>query len=334
MATGFYLIDNPPARSQGAKPRWEPMNGMVGVHVTAGALDAIAPDRGAQNVANFIRTRGDAGSYHELHDSDDHIVMLPDDWMSWHTRAADLNGPAWGISAACHAHEWAADPWQPNYWWTITVIASMGRSIRAFWERNGYDVVSSARWMTGEQARNRQTQYGRLYHHGDAQPEDRSDAWARHPQRAQLDAMLIEAILGSAPVDPDKQWEEDLMGAREDVKADTEALLQKYTGIEKPDEAMNLEQYHKDDRAWMVPGLPFQAPGHPAVFVLTSNADGDLVRRHIRSMDHLKLERGMRAIAGVDIVFPLRPEQVAVARSYPLTPGSVQSLAAAGVADI
>lgn len=334
MSTGFYLLDNPPARSQGATPRWQPLNGMVGVHTTEGALDAVAPDRGAQNVANFIRNRSDPGSYHEIHDSDDHVVMLPDDWMTWHTAAANLNGPAWGVSAACRSTEWSADAWHPNYWWTITVIASMGRSIRAFWERNGYDVASSARWMTGDQARNRQTQFGRLYHHGVAQPEDRSDAWVLHPQREQLDAMLVEAILGSAPVDPDKQWENELMGARDDVKADTEALLQKYTGIPSADgNKASIAQFHKDDRAWMVPGQPFNAPGHPAVFVLTTNAAGDIVRRHISSQEALAFERRHRIIQDIGSI-TLEANEVAVARKYPLTPASVTSLAAAQISDI
>lgn len=334
MGTGFYLIDNPPRRSQGGTPRWEPANGMVGVHTTEGALDAILPDRGAENVANYIVNRSNPGSYHEVHDYDSVVVMAPDSWMTWHTAAANLNGPAWGISAACRSTEWTVDPTHPNYWWTITVIASMGRSIRAYWERNGYDVESSARWLTKDQARNRQTQHGRLYHHGVAQPEDRSDAWVLHPDRAVLDEMLVMAIKGSTPVDPDKQWEDELMGARDDVKADTRALLTEFTGIAKPGADANLTRYHQDDRLWMVPGLPFKAPGHPAVFVLTTNGDGDLVRRHVRSMDHLKFERDRRTIAAADVVVELRPEQVDVARSYPLTPGSVASLAAASISDI
>lgn len=334
MGTGYYLIDNPPARSQGAKPRWEPANGMVGVHTTEGALDAVAPDSGAQNVANFIRTRSDPGSYHEIHDSDDYVVMLPDDWMTWHTAAANLNGPAWGISAACRSTEWSVDPWHPNYWWTITVIASMGRSIRAYWERNGYDVASSARWLTKDQARNRQTQYGRLYHHGVAQPEDRSDAWVLHPNRAELDEMLVTAILGSAPVDPDEQWWRDLMAVPADFAAALDAGLTKHSGIQGADGDNNsLEQYHEDDRRWMVAGRPFRGKGHPAVFVLAENGDGDLVRRHITTTDRLAFERKFRLVMDADPI-ELSDAERNVARTYPLTPASVASLGAAGVGDL
>lgn len=200
----YYLLDHPnPNQGQTGRPRWQPINGMVGVHTTEGALDAIAPDSGAENVAAFIASRSDHGSYHEIVDSDSVVQMAPDDVMTWHTAAASLNGPAWGISAACRADQWSVNPATANYWWTVTTIATMGRRICAFWQRNGYDPLTPdvCRWLTGAQARGR---FGPgLYHHGDAQPEDRSDAWALHPDRAVLDQMLLDAIRIAAGGAPD-----------------------------------------------------------------------------------------------------------------------------------
>jgi hypothetical protein len=216
MATGFYLLDHPNRYPQ-TRPRnawgWSRPTGLVTVHVAVSALDAIAPDTGAENVAAFIANRGDAGGYHVLVDSDSVVHMAPDGLMTWHTAAGNLNGPGWGISAACRP-----DDWNPNDPWTQKTIALMGREIRAFWERQGIDVHSAARWLSAAEGLN-----GRIpgvVHHGVVQPGDRFDAWVKlsngrpHPHRQRLDDMLIAAILGGAPT-PAKEWDE--MASKDEI---------------------------------------------------------------------------------------------------------------------
>jgi hypothetical protein len=198
---GYYLLDHPNRTQQYRYPRRRRLSGTVVVHDTESIIDLVLPDYGAENTANFIVNRSDYGSYHELHDSDSVIPMAPDNYETWHAAAQTHDGTvynwfAWGISAACRTTNWSASPWNPNYWWTVKVIASMGRSIRAFWERNGFDVNACARWLTQAEG---DRQLPGLIHHGVAQPEDRSDAWTKHPERAALDAMLITAIKGSSP---------------------------------------------------------------------------------------------------------------------------------------
>ena len=195
---GYYLLDHPPRRSQGApRTTWgfpSKPSGVVAVHDTEGVMDDQGDDWGAENTAAYIVTRSDPGSYHEIHDGDSMVVMAPDDWMTWNVAADEANGHNWGISAACRTSDW--DPDSP---WTKRVIDSMARSIVAFWTRNGIDIAKANHWGTRDEANRR---IPCLILHGTWQPGDRSDAWATHPRRAELDQMLVDAIArvaGGAP---------------------------------------------------------------------------------------------------------------------------------------
>lgn len=205
MTTGFYLFDHPPARSQGApRTTWNfpsAPSGVVAVHDTEGVMDDQGDDWGAENTAAYIVTRSDPGSYHEIVDGDSVVVMAPDDWMTWNVAADSANGHNWGISAACRTSDW-----DPDADWTRRVIAQMGQRIRAFWERNGIDVAAANRWITRDEANRR---IPGLILHGTWQPGDRSDAWATHPRRPELDAMLTAAIGGTTPQEEDEMTDDD-----------------------------------------------------------------------------------------------------------------------------
>ena len=206
-----YLDDHPnPNTPQQRRPRRAPLSGTVGVHTAESIMDTIGPDTGAENVAAFIASRSDYGSYHVLVDSDSVVVMAGDDAETWHIAESDnfgygMNSHSWGISAACSSHQW-----DPDDEWTKRTIAAMGAEIRAFWQRNGFDVAECARWLTRDQAKNRTPG---LVHHGVVQPSDRSDAWVRHPQKPELDQMLLDAIKGG----PAKEWDE--MATQDEIRA-------------------------------------------------------------------------------------------------------------------
>lgn len=200
MSTGYYLLDHPPRRSQGApRTTWgfppEP-SGVVAVHDTEGVMDDQGEDWGAENTAAYIVTRTDPGSYHEIHDGDSEVVMAPDDWMTWNVAADSANGHNWGISGACRTGDW-----HPDNPWTRRTIRRMGASICRFWQRNGFDVAKANRWITREEANRR---IPGLILHGTWQPKDRSDAWAKSPHRAALDQMLVDAIAQAAGLVDDK----------------------------------------------------------------------------------------------------------------------------------
>ena len=180
----YYLLDHKPASTQSRSPRRAKLSGRVVLHDSASALDRIAPDTGAENVAGFISRRTDAGSYHELGDSDSGIVMLPDDVEAFGALNG-VNHDAWHICIAANP-----DDMDPENDQTVSMIRWMGHRIVAFWQRNGFP--TDARFITAGDG----ATFG-LIHHGDLQA-DRSDAWARHPQRAALDAMLLAEIFVAA----------------------------------------------------------------------------------------------------------------------------------------
>lgn len=106
---GFYLVDHPPSRSQFRTSRRAAERGVVVVHTAESTPDYVAFDGGAEAVANFIRTRTDVGSYHELADSDSSVPMVPD-----HSEAfgdgTGSNPWAWHLSVATRADVWPLAP--------------------------------------------------------------------------------------------------------------------------------------------------------------------------------------------------------------------------------
>lgn len=198
---GYYLYEHPPARSQFIRPRRAPISGVVVVHTTESALDRIAPDTGAENVAGFIARRTDAGSYHEIVDTDSVVRMLPDDVEAFGCATGD-NPHVWHIALAARSSE--LSPTDPA---TRQMVATAGRRIALFWERNNRSVTVARRWLTQDQARSR-TMSG-LINHGTLQPVDRSDAWARHPHKAGLDRLLLDAI--TLPAEDDEMPEQKVL---------------------------------------------------------------------------------------------------------------------------
>ena len=89
MATGYYLLDNPqhPDYPQCGYPRrgGAKAAGTVILHDAEGGTDLVGDDMGAENVANYIRTRSTYGSYHRLVDRDTRIKMAPIDYETWHS---------------------------------------------------------------------------------------------------------------------------------------------------------------------------------------------------------------------------------------------------------
>lgn len=196
---GYYLIDHPP-NSRQFYPYRRRFAGVIGVsgcvvvHTAEGVMDDVGVDTGAENVAHHISTRNTAGTYHELVDSDSHVMLVPDEWEAFHVGANGHNRHAWGISAACRTEDW-----HPDHWWTQRTISRMGERICAFWQRQGLDPVVSARWISRDEALTRRPG---LVCHGTLQPTDRSDAWVRQPHREALERMLVDAIVAAAGVPP------------------------------------------------------------------------------------------------------------------------------------
>ena len=112
MATvrpGIYLEDNHPARSQFRVGRREPVRGVIIVHTAESGTDTDGDDPKAENVANFIRGRDDAGSYHLLGDRDSIVQLVRFANEAYHCKGG-ANKSTIGISLAMNAEDWPTLP--------------------------------------------------------------------------------------------------------------------------------------------------------------------------------------------------------------------------------
>lgn len=102
---GVYLRDHPPVRSQYRSPRRATPSGVVVVHTAESVMDAVGPDTGAENVAAFIQRRTNAGSYHDLVDSDS-AIQLVEYGDEAYQDGTGSNPHALSISFALSAADW------------------------------------------------------------------------------------------------------------------------------------------------------------------------------------------------------------------------------------
>ena len=190
----YYLLDNPnPYTQQYMAGRRGPFTGGVLIHTTESPKG-----NGAEPICRWIATqRRDYGSYHCVVDADGAIPMAPDDFETWHCAARHFNQRTWGISIAGRSTDL-----NPDDEWTKRVFHQLAAQIVAMWQRNGIDPAAQG-FRPAEQL----LEGPGLANHGDAQPWDRSDAFARHPRRGELEALLlseIAAIIGPPPPEPEE----------------------------------------------------------------------------------------------------------------------------------
>jgi hypothetical protein len=111
MSSTAYLIDHPPARSQYLSPRREDPSGVVAVHTAENAPDFVAFDGGAEAVASWISRRSDAGSYHEIADSDSAVYLVPYTAEAFHD-GTGTNRHSLGLSCATRAETARSSRWR------------------------------------------------------------------------------------------------------------------------------------------------------------------------------------------------------------------------------
>lgn len=204
MATGFYLLDHPIARprtaggggSQFRRPRRGSFTGAIGIHTTEGVIDRRPPDMGAESTAAYITRRPDPGSYHHIFDSDSHVPMLPDNAEAYAVATDGLNRSTVNMAFACRTTDL-----DPDDEWTRKAFRFAANEIVACWVRNRVDPWQASRWLTREQVL---AGWSGLFHHGTVQPWDRSDAFVKHPQRIDLESLLLaEIAFRLAPPEPE-----------------------------------------------------------------------------------------------------------------------------------
>lgn len=200
----FYGIDHPNhSKPQLSCPRRAEPSGTVVVHTAEGALDAIAPDHGAENVANYLTQRTDAGSYHTIVDSDSVVRFAPPGCETWHIAVGHLNWDGWGISFACRTTDWGGPgkttteklrdgltTWDEH----ALALAAGEIAVYARWWASlkpDRDPMAVARHIAGGDAHARTPG---LVGHGEAQPADRTDPFGGNPLEPQLWARLVHLV--------------------------------------------------------------------------------------------------------------------------------------------
>ncbi len=171
-----YLRANPPTVPQFRSPRRQALAPVIGVHTAESLLDTVGPDTGAENVARFIRTRTDPGSYHDVVDADSlvHLVDYGDE--AFHMATHTLNRRTTSVSFACSTSDWARMTPGPRTRF-LTNGAAAAAAQHTYRLARGLPGVP-ARRVTLAEALNG---VGGFLAHADADPQRRSDPGADFP---------------------------------------------------------------------------------------------------------------------------------------------------------
>lgn len=100
----YYLIQNEPNRRQFYPSRAEKVRPSPVAHTAENILDIIGDDAGAENVAEFISNRTEAGSYHVIVDSDSVVWLIPPQYTAFGAR--HYNSRHVHFSFACRTTDW------------------------------------------------------------------------------------------------------------------------------------------------------------------------------------------------------------------------------------
>lgn len=148
MATGFILVDNPPATPQGTYPRrgGAKLSGTCIVHTSEGAWQA-----GVDSLTRLVSTRADYGCYHQACDWQDIARYYPWEWESW--QDTETNNWAVGIAAACRTTDWKVMPADVSEGFYRN-MAAMAVDFITYMKKT-YNITVPVRRITGAEARAR-----------------------------------------------------------------------------------------------------------------------------------------------------------------------------------
>lgn len=266
-----WLDDNQPARPQFRLPRRGEPSGVVVVHTAENTPDFVAFDGGAEAVARFIRGRDDAGSYHDLADSDSAINLVRYDAEAFHDGTGG-NRHSYGVSVATRADVW---PLAPKEWRDGAVRQAAAAAARyALWLQARTGIVIPARRITRAESERRVPGF---ISHAERDPARRRDPGRDFPWQ-QFFAEYLRALgYGDVIPEPETPEENDmrimdcegkpavLLGGTESPKflrtpADRAAYSE---GLKVPAHKVKLEEYLRAIAVqW---DEPIPEPGDPTV---------------------------------------------------------------------
>ena len=213
MATGIYLIDNPPRIRQYRSPRRTRPSGLIVVHTAENLTDESPPDRGAENVAAFIQRRTNYGSYHHIVDSDSILQLVRFGDEAFHD-ATGSNPYSYGVSAATQAAKWG----HVSKAWREATVLNMARASARYarWVKTNYGIIIPARRVSraesearkpgfishAERDPKRRTDPGHLFPWDDFLSEFAKEMGAKAPTQSTLPSVSLRLIREAARVDP------------------------------------------------------------------------------------------------------------------------------------
>lgn len=184
----YWLLNNPPAVSQGRSPRRAKASGVIVVHTD----EAPQQPGGAAGTASFIARRRDYGCYHVIVDSITAVRMLPPiEWETWGAASpSDTNTHAIHVAFRGQASRWGQNPSYDE-----GAIQIAGKEIAHIMKMlHGNNAVQFVRWISRQDCINR---VPGLVEHGTIQPGDRSDPWVGRGDQINLRERLSRSILSN-----------------------------------------------------------------------------------------------------------------------------------------
>lgn len=172
----YYLLDNPPARTQFRRVRRADPTGCIVLHTAENATDITGGDRGAEAVASFISSRTDAaGSYHRVGDRDSIVSLVPFSFEAFHDGTGS-NPWSIGLSLAMRAADWPTLS-------TVDRDAYLAALVKmavdaAEWLQTEHGIRVPAAHITKAQS---DAGHAGFIGHGERDPERRSDPGADFP---------------------------------------------------------------------------------------------------------------------------------------------------------
>lgn len=217
-----WLDTNPPARAQFRRPRRDRPSGVMVIHTAENAPDFVAFDGGAEAVAGFIRGRSDAGSYHDLVDSDSGIQLVAYDCEAFHDGTGS-NRHSWGGSIATRADVW---PLAPKAW-RDGAIDQLARAAARYasWLAANHGITVPARRITRAQS---ETGVPGFISHAERDPARRTDPGEGFPWQQFLDRYAHH--MGATQEDDDVNETQDRR-----IK-ETLTIVRAIAGVEVDDE--------------------------------------------------------------------------------------------------
>ena len=170
LKPGVYLDDNTPRQRQFRERRGsKPMQAVVVVHTAENNPDLHGVDNGAENVADFIRTRTSYGSYHVVGDRDTIIRLQTNNLTVYHDTSS--NNWSTSLSGAMQGVNWSSltgtlrEQWIESF---VTMMVIQGQDL----QRRGVG-LPAARLLSRSQAH--ATGASGFIGHGHMDPSRRSD---------------------------------------------------------------------------------------------------------------------------------------------------------------